>query len=104
MKKMVEDIKYADDLVYSSTLFEMRDEILKLIELYGDADLDIDSGYSNVTVRILTQREETEQEYQKRLKKEAREKQESLAKKERQQAKEREQYERLKKKFENEQP
>lgn len=104
MKKMVEDTKYADDLVYSSTLFEMRDEILKLIELYGDADLDIHSGYSNVTVRILTQREETDKEYQQRLKKEAKEKQESLAKKERQQAKEREQYERLKKKFENEQP
>lgn len=99
MKKMIEDFKDVDDLVYSSSLFEMREQLDKLIAEYGDADLDIDSGYSNITACIVIQREETEQEYQKRLKKEAREKQEAKAKKEKQEIRERKEYERLKEKF-----
>lgn len=99
MKKMVEDFKDVDELIYSTSLFEMREQLDKLIAEYGDADLDIDSGYSNITARIIIQREETEQEYQKRLKKESREKQEAKAKKEKQEARERKEYERLKEKF-----
>lgn len=99
MKNMIEDFKDVDDLIYSTSLYEMRDQVLKLIEQYGDAGLDIDAGYNNVSARILIQREETEQEYQKRLKKEAREKEEAKQKKEKQEARERKEYERLKEKF-----
>lgn len=99
MKKMVDDFKDADELIYSSSLFEMREQLDKLIAKYGDADLDIDAGYNNVSACILIQREETDQEYQKRLKKEVREKQEAKAKKEKQEIRERKQYERLKEKF-----
>ena len=36
MKKKVEDFKDVDELIYSSSLFEMREKLDKLIAEYGD--------------------------------------------------------------------
>lgn len=46
----------------------------RVIQKYGtDADIDFDSGYNNISEEISYWREETDKEYQARLKDEARE-------------------------------
>lgn len=94
-KKLVENWIYSD-ITGCTTLGEIRDLVFSMIELHGsDTEICFDSGYNNIDESIKTWREETEEEYQKRLKQEARER-ELIVK---QEEKERREYERLKKKF-----
>lgn len=99
-KKMVNYEKYADDLIYAETLGELQQNVEKYIAKYGkDVKFDLDSGYLSIAATLTLQREETDKEYNKRLKDEAREKEQVLMKKQRQEEKERKELERLKKKY-----
>lgn len=94
-RKLVEDETYTDVLEYTS-LRHIKLALDELISVYGEeAELVVDSGYSNVDVKVRFTREENDKEYQKRLQNEAREKDLIVAKED----KERKEYERLKKKF-----
>lgn len=94
-RKIIEDEAYTDVLAYTS-LNGIKLALEELIDTYGEnAELIIDSGYSNIDVKVRFTREENDKEYQKRLKNEAREKDLRVTKED----KERKEYERLKKKF-----
>jgi hypothetical protein len=94
-KQMVEDETYSDIAEYE-TLRDIKLALDELINTYGEnARLILDSGYSSLDVRVKYYREETEQEYQKRLKSEARERDLIVTKED----KERKEWERLNKKF-----
>jgi|SRR6185503_6573700 len=99
-KKMVKYEKGADDLLYAETLTDLLTNVQRYIDQYGaDVELEIDSGHSNLDVILTLEREETDKEYNKRLKDKAREKEQALAKKEIQERKERKELERLMKKY-----
>lgn len=94
-RKIIEDEAYTDVLEYAS-LNGIKLALEELIDVYGEsAELVIDSGYSNIDVKVRFTRKENDKEYQKRLKDEAREKDLRVTKED----KERKEYERLKKKF-----
>lgn len=94
-KQMVEDETYSDIAEYE-LLRDVKLVLDELINTYGEnARLILDSGYNSLDVRVKYYREETEQEYQKRLKNEARER-DLIVKKE---DKERKEWERLNKKY-----
>lgn len=82
------------------TLRLLRSRVDELIEKYGDdAVLHVDSGYNNISEHISFVREETDKEYQQRLKDEERDrvaKEKANAKREQQELKE---YKRLHKKY-----
>ena len=89
-----------EQLTDYSSLKSVRDAVNRLIREYGEgAGIEFDSGYNNISELITYTREETDQEYQKRLKDEARQRSEAQTKKERQDEKDRKEYERLKAKF-----
>lgn len=72
----------------------------RLIDKYGEgARVDFDSGYNNISEMITYEREETDREYQNRLKKEEHDKTKSDKAKVKKEADERKEYERLKKKY-----
>lgn len=93
MKKI---IKYQDRIWHDDTITGCRtlSEIIQtaqnLFETFGDAEIEFDAGYSNISECLIVykEREETDSEYAYRLKKE-----------QKQAAKERKEYERLKAKF-----
>lgn len=94
-KQMVEDEAYSDIAEYEM-LRDVKLALDELIAVYGEnARLILDSGYSSLDVRVKYYREETDGEYQKRLKNEARER-DLIVKKE---DKERKEWERLNKKY-----
>lgn len=63
----------SQEICQNTTLAGVRDTVLALIEQYGeDAGWDLDSGYSNTSEQITFKREETDREYQERLKYEER--------------------------------
>lgn len=94
-KKMVENEIYSDIAEYE-VLRDVKLALDELISTYGeDARLILDSGYSSLDVRVKYYREETEQEYQKRLKSEARERDLKTKKED----KEYKEWERLNKKY-----
>lgn len=64
-----------------------------LIEEYGDAQVRLDSGYNNISTMLYVAREETDEEYEKRIRVEE---EMNRVKKER----DRKIYEKLKKEFE----
>lgn len=94
-KKMIENWIYSD-VTDSDTLGEVAQNVQALIEKYGAAtEIRFDSGYSSLDEQIRVDREETDSEYQKRLKREAQEKDRIIS----QEDKERKEYQRLKKKY-----
>jgi hypothetical protein len=87
-------ITNVDSITGEPTLGDVYDCVTRLIEEYGpDAEVEFDSGYNSICETIITfkEREETDEEYKHRVKKE-RKKME----------KDRQEYERLKKVFEGE--
>jgi len=94
-KKMIENWIYSD-VTNSDTLGEVAKNVQALIEKYGPAtEIRFDSGYNSLDEQIRVDREETDSEYQKRLKREAQERDRIIS----QEDKERKEYQRLKKKF-----
>lgn len=92
---MIENWIYSD-VTNSDTLGEVAKNVQALIEKYGPAtEIRFDSGYSSLDEQIRVDREETDSEYQKRLKREAQERDRIIS----QEDKERKEYQRLKKKF-----
>lgn len=96
-KKMIENWIYSDvTVIGGDNLGEIAQNVAALIEKYGaDTEIRFDSGYSSIDEQIRVDREETDAEYQKRLKREAQEKDRIIS----QEDKERKEYQRLKKKF-----
>lgn len=98
-KKLVRDHVWSCITDYTK-LVDIKKHVDEMLNLYGeDAEIEFDSGYNNIDERLYFYREETDGEYQNRLKYEAREREESSAKKSKQEEKERKEYERLKAKF-----
>jgi hypothetical protein len=98
-KKLVKDY-VSTCLTDCYTIGELLEEARKLVNMYGaECPVNFDSGYSSLDENIQIMREETEKEYQKRLKDEARERDRAAAAKLSEEAKELKEYERLKKKF-----
>ena len=96
MKQKIIDTKSIDEEILEGELKVIRDDISRLISEFGEnAILCLDSGYSNISANISFEREETDDEYRKRLIKEDNE-EKKRAKKEQ---KEYEQYLKLKAKF-----
>lgn len=98
-KKMVKDSEPSfinDQYLLADVLVEVE----RLIRKHGpDACVDFDAGYNSIDERVTFERLETDKEYQKRLKDEARKKENEDKLKLTKEAKERKEYERLKKKF-----
>lgn len=83
-----------------SSLKYVKLEIDRLIDIFGeDAEIDFDAGYNNISESIWFNREETDKEYQQRLKEEEKQSKVSVKKKEETEKRERKEFERLKKKF-----
>jgi len=82
------------------TLGDIRAEVDKMIAQYGEsATIEFDSGYSSLDERVYFEREETDKEYQKRLKDEVREKDNKETLKMAREAKEYKEYLRLQAKY-----
>lgn len=98
-KKLVKD--YVNTcLTDCDTIGELLEEAQTLVNMYGaECPVNFDSGYSSFDENIQILREETDEEYQKRLKDEARGRDQAEAAKLSKEAKELKEYERLKKKF-----
>lgn len=94
-KKFVGHWIYSD-ITGCKTLGEIKELVSSLIEQYSvDTEICFDSGYNTIDESIRVDRLETDEEYQKRLKNEARE-QDLIVKKE---DKERKEWGRLNKKY-----
>ena len=102
-KKLVTVAESArEQITEYNSLKSIRDAVNRLIRQYGEAaTVYFDSGYNNISETITYNREETDEEYQKRLKDETRESEQIKMKKDRQEDKERKEYERLKAKYGN---
>lgn len=96
-KKIISVEDYVEPSITEySTLGAIKVEIERLIALFGtDANIEFSSGYENISETIRYKRLETDVEYQRRLKNEARER-DLIVKKE---DKERKEWERLNKKY-----
>ena len=96
-KKMIESWIYPDvTVIGGDNLGEIAQSVAALIEKYGAAtEIRFDSGYSSIDEQIRVDREETDSEYQKRLKRKSQEKDRIISKED----KERKEYRRLKKKY-----
>ena len=71
MKQKIIDTKSIDEEILEGELKVIRDDISRLISEFGEnAILRLNSGYSNISANISFEREETDEEYQARLKKE----------------------------------
>lgn len=94
---MIENWIYSDvTVIGGDNLGEVAQNVTDLIEKYGaTTEIRFDSGYSSIDEQIRVDREETDSEYQKRLKREAQEKDRIIS----QEDKERKEYQRLKKKL-----
>jgi hypothetical protein len=97
MKQKIIDIKSIDEEIFEGELKVISDDISRLISEFGENTvLRLDSGYSNISANISFEREETDDEYKKRLIKEENEEK----KRSKKEQKEYEQYLKLKAKFE----
>ncbi len=98
-KKMVKDSHHCF-ISDQCTLADIKTEVERLITTYGEnSTVDFDSGYNSIDETITFEREETDKEYQKRLKDEARERDNRETLQLAKEAKERKEYERLAKKY-----
>lgn len=90
MKKMINySESVGDQITDQRMLGDVLRVVMNLIEKYGpETQIEFDSGYNNIDERLLLSREETDKEYEERIKKENK-----IVEKERRE------YERLKKKF-----
>lgn len=58
---------WTDPITSCSTLGEIRQAVDRLVEEYGDrAQVEFDSGHSNISESLWANREETDQEYRNR--------------------------------------
>jgi hypothetical protein len=98
-KKLVQDDIHTG-LTDCYTIGELLQTAQSLVSQYGgDCPVNFFAGYESIDESIQIMREETEGEYQKRLKDEVREKDQAISAKLAKEAKELKEYERLKKKF-----
>lgn len=98
-KKLVKDYVLTG-ITCCYTIGELLGVAQELVTKYGaGCPVNFDAGYSNIDENIQIMREETDKEYQKRLKDEARERDQLEAAKLSKEAKELKEYERLKRKF-----
>lgn len=98
-KKTIGVTAYCD--IDCGSLAAVKMEIEHLIEMYGeDANLVLDSGYNNLSQYVEYKRIESDSEYNKRLKAEAKTKELEEKRNKTIEENERKQFERLKKKFE----
>lgn len=71
MKKHISVTHSLEDGIVEGRLIDIQHKINELIEEYGEeSSITLDSGYNNISIDISFEREETDEEYQERLKKE----------------------------------
>ena len=71
MKKHISVTHSLEDDIIEGRLIDIQHKINELIEEYGEeSSITLDAGYNNVSIDISFEREETDEEYQARLKKE----------------------------------
>lgn len=96
MKKHISVTHSLQDDIVEGRLIDIQRKINELIKEYGEEScITLDAGHNNISIDISFEREETDEEYQARLKKEETTKKKKIKKEER----EFQEFLRLKKKY-----